>query len=177
MTLNSTRMGLHEWSYSNNYDPAKRQKMIHVELEKRFKNMTTEVEVGFTAEQTAAEVERCLNCDVQTHFTDSLCIECDACIDICPVDCLTITPSGEEVEVREHLTAPAINPDQPLFASGPLKQTGRLMIKDENVCVHCGLCAERCPTYAWDMRKFAVQIPLAGQPVAIGAGAAVTSGK
>jgi NADPH-dependent glutamate synthase beta subunit-like oxidoreductase len=166
MTLLSTRMGLHQWSYSNNYAPVQRQRMVHVELPKRFAKMTTEVEVGFTPEQTAAEVERCLNCDVQTHFTDSLCIECDACLDICPVDCLTIAPNGDEAEVRARLTAPAINPDQALFASGPLKQTGRLMIKDENVCVHCGLCAERCPTYAWDMRKFTVLVPLAGQPAA-----------
>jgi ferredoxin len=166
MELHSTRMGLHQWSYSNDYNPAKRQKMVHVELKERFARMTTEVEVGFSAEQTAAEVQRCLNCDVQTHFTDSLCIECDACIDICPVDCLTIAPNGEEHELRPRLTAPAINPDQALFASGPLKQTGRLMLKDENVCVHCGLCAERCPTYAWDMRKFTVLIPHAGEQVA-----------
>jgi NADPH-dependent glutamate synthase beta subunit-like oxidoreductase len=161
MTLASTKMGLHEWSYSNNYDEALRQKMTHVDLKARFENMTTEVELGFDAEQTAAEVQRCLNCDVQTHFTDSLCIECDACIDICPVDCLTIVPNAEEAELRERLLAPAINPDQPLFVSGNLKQTGRVMVKDENVCLHCGLCAERCPTYAWDMRKFDVIIPLA----------------
>jgi formate dehydrogenase beta subunit len=176
MTLSSTRMGLHQWSYSNNYAPVQRQKMIHVDLPKRFANMTTEVEVGFTAEQTAAEVERCLNCDVETHFTDSLCIECDACLDICPVDCLTITPDGPDADVLARLTAPAVNPTQPIFASGPLKQTGRLMIKDENVCVHCGLCAERCPTYAWDMRKFTVLIPLAGQAVAEPAVAASTPG-
>jgi formate dehydrogenase (NADP+) beta subunit len=162
MTLASTKMGLHEWSYSNNYDPVQRQKMKHVELPVRFKNMTTEVELGFTPEQTAAEVERCLNCDVQTHFTDSLCIECDACIDICPTDCLTIAPNGDEPDLRGRLTAPAIEPGQALFVSGGLKQTGRVMVKDENVCLHCGLCAERCPTYAWDMRKFAVEIPLAG---------------
>jgi NADPH-dependent glutamate synthase beta subunit-like oxidoreductase/ferredoxin len=162
MTLASTKMGLHEWSYSNNYDPVQRQKMKHVELPVRFKNMTTEVEVGFTPEQTAAEVERCLNCDVQTHFTDSLCIECDACIDICPTDCLTITVNGDEPDLRERLMAPANEPGQALFVSGGLKQTGRVMVKDENVCLHCGLCAERCPTYAWDMRKFAVEIPLAG---------------
>jgi NADPH-dependent glutamate synthase beta subunit-like oxidoreductase/ferredoxin len=167
MTLASTKMGLHEWSYSNNYDPVQRQKMKHVELPVRFKNMTTEVELGFTAEQTAAEVERCLNCDVQTHFTDSLCIECDACIDICPTDCLTITVNGDEPDLRERLTAPATELSQAMFVSGVLKQTGRVMVKDENVCLHCGLCAERCPTYAWDMRKFAVEIPLAGtlQPV------------
>jgi formate dehydrogenase (NADP+) beta subunit len=107
-------------------------------------------------------VERCLNCDVQTHFTDSLCIECDACIDICPTDCLTIAPNGEEHDLRMRLSAPADNLDQNLFVSGALKQTGRVMVKDENVCVHCGLCAERCPTYAWDMRKFVLQQPYAG---------------
>jgi ferredoxin len=157
--LASTKMGLHEWAYSNNYDPVQRQKMVHVDLAGRFKNLTTEVELGFTAEQTAAEVQRCLNCDVETHFTDSLCIECDACIDICPVDCLTILPNGDEHEIRSHMLAPALNTEQPLFVSGTLKQTGRVMAKDENVCLHCGLCAERCPTYAWDMRKFAVLIP------------------
>src|SRR5688572_22172644 len=115
MTLASTKMGLHEWSYSNNYDPVQRQKMKHVELPVRFKNMTTEVEVGFTPEQTAAEVQRCLNCDVQTHFTDSLCIECDACIDICPVDCLTLAPNGDEGDLRSRLTAPAFDLTQALF--------------------------------------------------------------
>ena len=158
-TLASTKMGLHEWSYSNNYDPVQRQKMVHVDLPVRFKSLTTEVELGFTAEQTAAEVQRCLNCDVQTHFTDSLCIECDACLDICPVDCLAMLPNADEPELRAGVRAPAVNPDQPLFVSGPLKQTARVMVKDENVCLHCGLCAERCPTYAWDMRKFAVLIP------------------
>jgi NADPH-dependent glutamate synthase beta subunit-like oxidoreductase len=163
MTLTSTKMGLHEWSYSNNYDPVQRQKMKHVDLPVRFSKMTVEVEEGFTAEQTRHEVERCLNCDVQTHFTDSLCIECDACIDICPTDCLTIIPSKEtEAELRADTLAPATNLDQPLFHSLPLKQTGRLMVKDENVCLHCGLCAERCPTYAWDMRRFVVELPYAG---------------
>jgi len=163
MTLTSTKMGLHEWSYSNNYDPVQRQKMKHVELPLRFSKMTMEVEEGFTEEQTRAEVERCLNCDVETHFTDSLCIECDACIDICPVDCLTIIPGAEsESALRDGTLAPATNLEQPLFHSGPLKQTGRLMVKDENVCLHCGLCAERCPTYAWEMRKFVLQLPVAG---------------
>jgi NADPH-dependent glutamate synthase beta subunit-like oxidoreductase/ferredoxin len=162
-TLASTKMGLHEWAYSNNYDPSQRVKMVHVDMPERFSGMTIEVEKGFTLEQTDIEVERCLNCDIQTHFTDQLCIECDACIDICPTDCLTITPDGDESEVVSRLTAPRIQPDQPLFVSGPLKQTGRVMVKDENVCVHCGLCAERCPTYAWDMRKFVVQIPYAGE--------------
>ena len=163
MTLTSTKMGLHEWSYSNNYDPVQRQKMKHVALPVRFSKMTVEVEEGFTEEQTRNEVERCLNCDVQTHFTDSLCIECDACIDICPTDCLTLIPNLEsEDALRAHTLAPAINKDQPLFHSSPLKQTGRLMVKDENVCLHCGLCAERCPTYAWDMRRFVVELPQAG---------------
>ena len=163
MTLTSTKMGLHEWAYSNDYAPVPRQKMKHVELPLRFSKMTMEVEEGFTEAQTRAEVERCLNCDVETHFTDSLCIECDACIDICPVDCLTITPAADtEAELRTRLMAPADNLDQPLFHSSPLKQTGRLMVKDENVCLHCGLCAERCPTYAWDMRKFVLQLPVAG---------------
>jgi len=163
MTLTSTKMGLHEWSYSNDYDPVQRQKMKHVALPVRFSKMTVEVEEGFTEEQTRNEVERCLNCDVETHFTDSLCIECDACIDICPTDCLTIIPDlGSEAELRQHTLAPATNLDQPLFNSSPLKQTGRLMVKDENVCLHCGLCAERCPTYAWDMRRFVVELPLAG---------------
>ena len=165
MTLTSTKMGLHQWAYSNNYDHAPRQKMKHVDLGVRFRNMTTEVEKGFTLEQATAEVERCLNCDVETHFTESLCIECDACIDICPVDCLTITPGAPEADLRTRFLEPALNEEQPLFASAPLKQTGRVMAKDENVCLHCGLCAERCPTYAWDMRKFVLQIPYAGATV------------
>ena len=162
MTLTSTKMGLHEWAYSNNYNTAERQKMAHVELPARFESMTTEVEKGFTAEQTQAEVERCLNCDMETHFIPSLCIECDACIDICPVDCLAITVNGDEPFLRERFSEPATNQEQPLYVSDPLKQTSRVMLKDENVCLHCGLCAERCPTYAWDMRKFVLQIPYAG---------------
>jgi len=164
-TLASTKMGLHEWAYSNEYSSKPRQKMIHVDMPLRFSKMTIEVEAGFTEEQTEAEVQRCLNCDVQTSFTDSACIECDACIDICPVDCLTMTENGEENEIRTRLTAPADNFEQAIFVSGPLKQTGRVMVKDENVCVHCGLCAERCPTFAWDMRKFALHLPYAGVPV------------
>jgi len=163
MTLSSTKMGLHEWAYSNNYDPARRQKMEHVELPLRFLEMSTEVEKGFDAEQTRAEVERCLNCDVQTHFMPTLCIECDACIDICPVDCLKITPDGDEPDLRAQLLAPPMGAtEQALFVSDALKQTGRVMAKDENICLHCGLCAERCPTHAFDMRKFVLQLPYAG---------------
>ena len=162
MNLSSQKMGIHEWSYSNNYSPASRVKMSHVELTARFAGLTVEVEKGFDAAQTATEVQRCLNCDMQTHFTDSLCIECDACIDICPVDCLTITDLDAESGGPIRLSAPRLHPDQPLFASDPLKQTGRLMVKDEDICLHCGLCAERCPTAAWDMRKSELVVSYAG---------------
>jgi formate dehydrogenase (NADP+) beta subunit len=155
MNLLSTKMGLTQWSYANDYHPAGRQKMDHVELTKRFQQLDIEVELGFDVEKTVREVQRCLNCDVQTVFAAPLCIECDACIDVCPVDCLTITSDPTE------LKAPRVNPDQGLYVSDPLPQTGRLMIKDENVCVHCGLCAERCPTAAWDMQKFDLHVPYA----------------
>ncbi len=165
MNLITQKMGFNEWTYSNDYDPAKRSKMTHVDLTERFKSMHIEVELGFDAEQTAREVERCLNCDIQTVFTERVCIECDACIDICPLQCLTIAPSApDEKEQRSHLTAPAKNLKQDIFASDALPQTGRLMLKDEDVCVHCGLCAERCPTAAWDMAKFELLIPYAGRP-------------
>ena len=120
-----------------------------------------EVELGFTAEQTLLEVERCLNCDIQTVFAAPLCIECDACIDICPVNCLTITANGDEADLRKRLSAPAENAEQALYVSADLPQTGRVMVKDEDLCVHCGLCAERCPTGAWDMQKSTVLIPYA----------------
>ncbi|HSJ65081.1 MAG TPA: FAD-dependent oxidoreductase [Gemmatimonadaceae bacterium] len=164
MNLVSAKLGLHAWRYSNDYNAAQRAKMIHVPLEQRFRDLGVEVEQGFTIEQTAAEVERCLNCDIQTHFTTSLCIECDACIDICPVNCLTITPTGEETELRTRLTAPALNLTQELYVSESLPQTGRVMVKDEDICLHCGLCAERCPTAAWDMRTFELLLPYAGRP-------------
>jgi formate dehydrogenase (NADP+) beta subunit len=163
MNLHSAKMGLHEWSYSNDYTPVKRQKMTHVDLVERFKSVSIEVEVGFTLEQTVREVERCLNCDVQTVFTERLCIECDACVDVCPVTCLTITKGGDEPDLRKRLSAPALNLKQDIFASGALPQTARVMVKDEDVCVHCGLCAERCPTAAWDMQKFDLHIPYAGE--------------
>ena len=161
MNLISQKMGLSEWSYHNDYNPSTRQKMTHVDLVERFSKLSIEVELGFTAEQTAREVQRCLNCDIETVFTTEKCIECDACIDVCPVQCLTIARDGEEEELRNRLSAPAINPDQAIYASTPLKQTGRLMVKDEDLCVHCGLCAERCPTYAWDMLKLDLMIPYA----------------
>jgi formate dehydrogenase beta subunit len=162
MNLISQKMGISEWSYHNDYNPAPRQKMKHVDLVQRFEKLNIEVELGFTAEQTACEVERCLNCDIETEFTAKLCIECDACIDVCPVQCLTITRDGGEMELRTRLSAPALNLDQDLYTSSPLPQTARIMVKDEDVCVHCGLCAERCPTAAWDMQKFQLLIPYAG---------------
>jgi formate dehydrogenase beta subunit len=161
MNLVSQKMGMSEWSYHNDYNPSPRQKMTHVELTKRFASLDLEVELGFSAEQTAREVQRCLNCDVQTAFQAPLCIECDACIDICPVRCLTITSNGDEADLRGRLSTPSANLHQALFISAPLPQTGRVMVKDENVCVHCGLCAERCPTAAWDMELFDLQIPYA----------------
>lgn len=160
--LVSQKMGISEWSYHNDYNPVARQRMTHVDLVERFERMNIEVELGFTAEQTAREVERCLNCDIETVFKAPLCIECDACVDICPVQCLTITPNGEEPDVRMRLSAPATNLEQPLYASPPLPHTARIMAKDEDVCVHCGLCAERCPTAAWDMQKFEILLPYAG---------------
>ncbi len=159
VNLQSRKMGIHEWSYANDYAPLERRLMPHVSLKERFKKLNIEVELGFSAEQAAAEVQRCLNCDVQTAFTAKLCIECDACIDICPVDCLTITHNGEEADLRTRLKAPAKNLSQPLYVSGPLAQTGRVMVKDEDLCVHCGLCAERCPTAAWDMQKSLIHWP------------------
>jgi formate dehydrogenase beta subunit len=161
VNLVSQKMGMHEWSYSNNYDGQARRLVPHVDLKQRFKKLDIEVELGFTAEQAAEEVERCLNCDIQTVFTAKLCIECDACLDICPVSCLTITRNGEEADLRARLKAPAENLDQPLYVSEDLPQTGRVMVKDEDLCVHCGLCAERCPTGAWDMQKSKLLVPYA----------------
>jgi NADPH-dependent glutamate synthase beta subunit-like oxidoreductase len=164
MKLASTKMGLHEWAYKNDYNPGRRERMKHVDLVERFAKLDIEVELGFTPQQAAREVERCLNCDVQTAFTDRLCIECDACVDVCPVLCLTIAGDGkEEAELRRGLSAPAANAKQDLFVSGPLPQTKRVMVKDEDLCVHCGLCAERCPTAAWDMQKFDLLLRYAGR--------------
>jgi ferredoxin len=162
MNLQSQKMGLHEWSYSNDYNPEARTQMRYVDLEERLRGMNVEAELGFSAEETAREVERCLNCDIQTDFTANLCIECDACIDICPLHCLTMTENGIEAELRTRLTAPAENLGQALFVSEDLPQTRRVMVKDEDLCVHCGLCAERCPTAAWDMRKSELLVPYAG---------------
>jgi len=166
MNLTTQKMGMHEWSFSNDYNPAERRLMPHVDLKERFKKLDIEVELGFTVEQTIEEVERCLNCDIQTVFAAKLCIECDACIDVCPVNCLTMTANGEEADLRTRLSAPADNDEQDLYISEDLPQTGRVMVKDEDLCVHCSLCAERCPTGAWDMQKSSILIPYASDEAA-----------
>ena len=152
-TLVSQKMGIHEWSYSNDYDAATRVAVPHADLKTSIKNLKLEVELGYDDKLAAKEVERCLNCDVQTVFSAPLCIECDACMDICPVDCINFTENDAEPELRHSLRVPALNASQDLYISETL-QTGRIMAKDEDVCLHCGLCAERCPTGAWDMQKF-----------------------
>ena len=156
LQLNPTKMGMFEWGYSNTFDDSERRKMDHVALTERFKEITTEVEIGYTPEKIATEVQRCLNCDVHTVFDAPKCTECDACIDICPVECLSIEAPAEEDVLRAAVNA--AEPDQALYVSAELPLTSRVMIKDENVCLHCGLCAERCPTAAWDMQEGVVTI-------------------
>ncbi|MBV8777898.1 MAG: FAD-dependent oxidoreductase [Alphaproteobacteria bacterium] len=160
-TLVSQKMGIHEWSYDNDVSNDVRYKVPLRDTAVALKDIKVEVELGFDEKLGYLEAERCLNCDVQTVFTGPLCIECDACVDICPVDCITFTDNGEETELRTRLSAPANNLTQDLYIGNSLK-TGRIMVKDEDVCLHCGLCAERCPTGAWDMRKFAIDITHAG---------------
>ena len=161
VTLASQKMGIHEWSYDNPVSPDLRFKVPHRDKLVALKDIKAEVELGFDDKLAFAEAQRCLNCDVQTVFSDNLCIECDACVDICPVDCISFTDDGEEAELRTRLMAPAHNLDQALYVSGHLK-TGRIMAKDEDVCLHCGLCAERCPTGAWDMERFLIDVAQAG---------------
>jgi formate dehydrogenase beta subunit len=159
--LVSQKMGLHEWSYDNAITLDRRFAVPHVENAKALKNVKTEVELGFSDQQALAEARRCLNCDVQTVFSAPACIECDACVDICPLDCISFVPNAPEEELRRSLSAPALNLTQAIYVSEPVK-TGRIMAKDEDLCLHCGLCAERCPTGAWDMRKFTIEFPRAG---------------
>ncbi len=159
----SQKMGIHEWSYDNDISNDERFKVPLVPFEVAIKSMSTEVELGFDAATAWKEAQRCLNCDVQTVFTDAACIECDACVDICPMDCITFTGNAPEHELRQKLTAPAFNLTQALYVSGPLK-TQRVMVKDEDVCLHCGLCAERCPTGAWDMQKVFMEMTHANTP-------------
>jgi formate dehydrogenase beta subunit len=157
VTLVSQKMGIHEWSYDNAISLDLRFKVPHRDKLQALKDIKSEVELGFDKELGFAEAQRCLNCDVQTVFSDKLCIECDACLDICPVDCITFTENRDEAELRMHLMAPAHNVEQALYVSDALK-TGRIMAKDEDVCLHCGLCAERCPTGAWDMQRFLIDV-------------------
>jgi ferredoxin len=160
-TLISQKMGIHEWSYDNDVSNDRRYRVPLREKAAALKDVRLEVELGFDRELGFKEAERCLNCDVETVFADPLCIECDACVDICPMDCITFTEDGEEPDLRARLKAPAANLTQDLYVSGKLP-TGRVMVKDEDVCLHCGLCAERCPTGAWDMQKFYLEITHAG---------------
>jgi NADPH-dependent glutamate synthase beta subunit-like oxidoreductase/ferredoxin len=160
--LISQKMGIHEWSYDNEIALDKRYRVPLRDKVIALADIKTEVELGFDPQLALAEAGRCLNCDVQTVFTGSLCIECDACVDICPMDCITFTANGEEAELRQRLMAPANNLTQDLYVADNLK-TGRVMVKDEDVCLHCGLCAERCPTGAWDMQKFFLEMTQAGK--------------
>jgi ferredoxin len=161
VTLISQKMGIHEWSYDNDISNDIRYRVPLVEKERALKDVRTEVELGFDRELGYAEAQRCLNCDVQTVFSAPLCIECDACVDICPMDCITFTDNGGEDDLRTRLNAPAQNKGQDIYASSALA-TGRIMAKDEDLCLHCGLCAERCPTGAWDMQRFTLDMTLAG---------------
>jgi NADPH-dependent glutamate synthase beta subunit-like oxidoreductase len=161
-SLVSPKMGIHEWSYDNDISLDYRHRVPMLDKAAALKNVRVEVELGFDTRLGLAEAQRCLNCDVQTVFADDLCIECDACVDICPVDCITFTDDGEEPDLRQRLMAPALNLDQDLLVSGGLP-TGRVMVKDEDVCLHCGLCAERCPTGAWDMQRFTLEMTHADQ--------------
>jgi NADPH-dependent glutamate synthase beta subunit-like oxidoreductase/ferredoxin len=161
VNLISQKMGIHEWSYDNDISNQVRHRVPLKDQTIALKNIKVEVELGFDQKMAYAEAQRCLNCDVQTVFTVPHCIECDACVDICPMDCITFTANGEEQDLRGRLNAPAGNLSQDLYVSAVLR-TGRIMVKDEDVCLHCGLCAERCPTGAWDMRKFLLDMTHAG---------------
>jgi NADPH-dependent glutamate synthase beta subunit-like oxidoreductase len=159
--LVSQKMGIHEWTYDNAISPVARLRVPTLDNAQALAAMHLEVELGYDEKKAFDEAQRCLNCDVQTVFEAPLCIECDACVDICPMDCITFTADGDEKDLRHRLKAPALNEDQALYVAGPVK-TGRVVVKDEDVCLHCGLCAERCPTGAWDMQKFFLTLPKAG---------------
>ncbi|HEY3813239.1 MAG TPA: FAD-dependent oxidoreductase [Caulobacteraceae bacterium] len=162
VTVSSQKMGIHEWSYDNDISNALRHRVPLLEKDKALSSIKFEVELGFNEKLGYKEAQRCLNCDVQTVFSTPACIECDACVDICPMDCITFTANGDEEDLRGRLKAPALDEAQDLYVSGTLP-TGRVMVKDEDVCLHCGLCAERCPTGAWDMQKFLLDMTHAGQ--------------
>ncbi len=161
VSLASQKMGIHEWSYDNDISGDERFTVPWRDKSQTLKSIKVEVELGFDAQTAFNEAQRCLNCDVQTVFTENICIECDACVDICPMDCISFTGNDDEAALRTHLSAPALNLTQDLYVS-ELLRTGRVMVKDEDVCLHCGLCAERCPTGAWDMRKFLFEVTHAG---------------
>jgi formate dehydrogenase beta subunit len=161
--ISSQKMGIHEWSYDNDISTDKRFKVPHRDKVVALKDIRAEVELGYDIKLALGETQRCLNCDVQTVFASQLCIECDACVDICPMDCITFTANGEEADLRTRLQAPSVNLTQDLYVADGLK-TGRVMVKDEDVCLHCGLCAERCPTGAWDMQKYLIDMTHAGTP-------------
>ena len=173
VTLVSQKMGIHEWTYDNAVSPDERFAVPWSDEARKLDSIKVEVELGFDMDTAWKETQRCLNCDVETVFTRDKCIECDACVDICPTDCITFTANADEADLRKHLTAPALNETQPLYVSEPLK-THRVMVKDEDVCLHCGLCAERCPTGAWDMQKFLLLETYAG-PGCRGANAKVAA--
>ena len=156
-TLISQKMGVHEWSYNNDISQAKRFLVPHADQKTALKDLKMEVELGFDEITALEEAERCLNCDIQTVFSEDLCIECDACVDICPTDCISFVHNDSEENLRNKLRIPAINLNQQILVSEELEQTSRVMVKDEDVCLHCGLCAERCPTGAWDMQNFLYQ--------------------
>jgi ferredoxin len=159
--LLSQKMGIHEWSYHNDVSNEARFKVPWAAAEQALANIRVEVELGYDAATAFREANRCLNCDVQTLFNKAACIECDACVDVCPMDCISFTQNGDEDDLRNRLKAPAQNREQSLYVLAALK-TNRVMVKDEDVCLHCGLCAERCPTGAWDMKKFLLQTAQAG---------------
>ena len=164
VNLVSQKMGIHEWSYDNQVSEEERKKVPTKALASALKNIKIELELGFDPRLACAEAERCLNCDIETVFTAKTCIECDACVDICPTECISFVGNGEEDDLRGRLKAPATNRDQAIYVADGLK-TGRIMAKDENICLHCGMCAERCPTGAWDMQKFILKLAHAGAEV------------
>ncbi len=164
VNLVSQKMGIHEWSYDNQVSEDLRYRVPTKPLEQALRDIKLELELGYDEALAFDEAQRCLNCDVQTVFADKLCIECDACVDICPTECISFTANGEESDLRTRLSAPSNNLEQALYVSAEVK-TGRVMVKDENICLHCGMCAERCPTGAWDMQEFHLDVPHAGAEV------------